>query len=105
MVDMLFRRRYPRVQVILPCRVSWPGHEGYGTTRDLSVSGIGVTLPPSCKVRMQDQASIHLPGGIGLGVHPVYCRQESRSCIVGFEVENIHQGELEWQHLIHAPPW
>lgn len=92
-------RRFQRRQLLRPCRLSWPGRELFASTRDLSSSGVALTLSEDTDLKMKETAHIQFPNGIALRAVLVHARHEREHLIAGFQVEAIERGEQEWRDL------
>ncbi len=94
-------RSLPRAQVVMPCRLSWPGVDVIALITNLSPAGVGLSLSEDIKLEMKEKARLDLPNGITLQVVPVHARQEPRRLVAGFKVATIERGAQEWEALLH----
>ena len=93
-------RSVRRVPVVMSCRLSWPGVEVVAFTRDLSPTGLAVSLSETSALTMKEAARIHLQNRITLQAVPVYARQEPGRLVAGFKVAKIERGAQEWSDLV-----
>ena len=93
-------RSVPRVQVVMSCRLSWSGVEVVALTRDLSPTGLALSLSDASALTMKEQARIHLQNRITLQAIPVHTRHEPGKLVAGFKVATIEQGAQEWNILV-----
>src|SRR5438552_16646121 len=82
-------RSVRRVQVVMSCRLSWPGVEVVALTRDLSPTGLALSLSDASALTMKEQARIHLQNRITLQAIPVHTRHEPGKLVAGFKVATI----------------
>lgn len=94
-------RSLPRAQVVMPCRLSWPGVDVVALIRNLSPAGVGLTLSEHTKLDMKERTRLHLLNKITLQVVPVHARQEPGELLAGFKVAAIEEGAQEWEALLH----
>ena len=95
-------RALPRVRVVMPCMLSWPGSDVIARTRDLSYSGIALVLPDDTrlKIQIEEKAHIRISNRITLEVVTVHsCREQAR-LVAGFKVITIERGAEQWKALI-----
>ena len=93
-------RSVPRVRVVMPCRLSWPGGELFALTKDLCLTGLALSLSETTALTMKEQARIHLQNRITLQAFPVHARHEPGRLVAGFKVATIEQGAQEWNDLV-----
>ena len=93
-------RSVRRVQVVMSCRLSWPGVEVVALTRDLSPTGLALSLSETTALTMKEKARIHLQNRITLQAIPVHTRHEPGKLVAGFKVATFEQGAQEWNDLV-----
>ena len=93
-------RSLPRAPVVMPCRLSWAGVDALAITRNLSPSGLALSLSETIPLKMKEKAQIHLHNRITLQVVPVHARHEPGRLVAGFKVATIEKGAQEWNDLV-----
>jgi len=84
----------------MPCRLSWAGVDAFAITRNLSPTGLALSLAETTPLKMEVKAQIHLHNQITLQVVPVYARREPGRLVAGFKVATIEEGAKEWNDLV-----
>src|SRR5262245_8531584 len=93
-------RSFPRARVVMPCRLSWSGSDVFALTRDLSYSGIALSLSDDAELKPGEKAHLHFPNRITLEVIAVHTRHEPARLVAGFKVAAIEGGTDHWKDLI-----
>ena len=93
-------RSLPRAPVVMPCRLSWAGVDALAITRNLSPTGLALSLSETIPLKMKEKAQIHLHNRITLQVVPVHARHEPGRLVAGFKVATIEKGAQEWNDLV-----
>ncbi|HXF94364.1 MAG TPA: glycosyltransferase [Nitrospiraceae bacterium] len=96
------RRRAPRVALQKDCRLLWQGQEMFGTTQDVSYTGLSIRLP--IPLTLSHNCGTVLIENIVLKVAAISATRQGKETIVRFRVEAIEHGEEHWREL-HWSLW
>ena len=95
-------RALPRTRVVMLCRLSWPGGHIVAHTRDLSDSGIALSLPDDTDLILMEKAHLHMANQITLQLIAIHKRREPARLVAGFQVVSIEEGAEQWKDLLDA---
>ena len=74
----------------------------FALTRDLSYSGIALSLSDDTELNFEEKAHLHFSNQITLEVVAVHARREPTRLVAGFKVATIEAGAEQWKGLIHT---
>ena len=93
-------RVLPRTRVVMLGRLSWPGSHIVAHTRDLSDSGIALSLPEDTDLILMEKAHLHMANQITLQLIAIHKRREPARLVAGFQAAAIEEGAEHWKDLI-----
>lgn len=92
----------------MKCEVIYEDRQVSGKVIDASYGGIGILFPQGADL-VKGEARVHIsplrespvqsPEEITLRARPTYRKEMTKGHHVGFRIEQIESGELEWKRL------
>jgi hypothetical protein len=83
-------------------RLSWPGGHIVAHTRDLSDSGVALSLPEDTDLNLMEKAHLRMANQITLQLIVIHKRREPARLVTGFQIAAIEEGAEPWKDLIGA---
>lgn len=101
-----YKRLYPRRKMSVSCQLMWQEDQAFGSSVDVSLGGLTILLPSPVQTNLEG-VEIRIPSGEGivLRARPVHKHSLAKGTLVGFEIERIENGKLDWQRICYVPSW